>query len=89
MAFPTGWLADVTTQTKPYSFPSGLYGEKYSDSDSLAIFGEGQMERKKEEVEETETEGGRKREGFFGQILASMIGAVEVCRCLQVDHLRM
>lgn len=59
MAFPTGWLADVTTQTKPYSFPSGLYGEKYSDSDSLAIFGEGQMEK----VEETETEGGRKRKG--------------------------
>jgi hypothetical protein len=86
MAFPTGWLADVTTQTKPYSFPSGLYGEKYSDSDSLAIFGEGQMEKKKM-VEEAETEGGRKREGVFGQMLASMIGAVEVCHCLQIVRL--
>ena len=32
MASPNGWVAPVTTQMKPYNFPSERYGEKGEDS---------------------------------------------------------
>lgn len=35
-ASPTGCVAPVTTQTKPYSFPSARYGEK-GDLDSISM----------------------------------------------------